>query len=224
MIQTQWPVPLDVQRFAEADSINPVLVRAFNAVRLALEGEQRQKFFASPDDLLARIELPEFSSLIQFIAGAVQGLAKQVNAQAWPAGKLSLDLRFAGCWFQIQNGQAFHDVHTHGNCSWSGVYYVQIDDAKQRAAHAGLGELNGATRFYGPYSQFQAGAYMDMGNAYLQKNTIDIQPEEGMLVLFPSYLPHKAMAYEGDKDRIILSFNVQINSRSGNQVFDYANA
>lgn len=224
MIQTQWPVPLDVQRFAEADNINPVLVRAFNAVRLALEGEQRQNFFASPDDLLTRIELPEFSSLIQFIAGAAQGLAKQVNAQAWPAGKLSLDLRFAGCWFQIQNGQAFHDVHTHGNCSWSGVYYVQIDDAKQRAAHASLGELNGATRFYGPYSQFQAGAYMDMGNAYLQKNTIDIQPEEGMLVLFPSYLPHKAMAYEGDKDRIILSFNVQINSRSGNQVFDYANA
>lgn len=224
MMQTLWPVPLDVQRFANADSINPVLVRAFNAVRLALEGGQRQNFFASPDDLLARIELPEFSSLIQFIAGAVQALAKQVNAQAWPAGKLSLDLRFAGCWFQIQNGQAFHDVHTHGNCSWSGVYYVQIDDAKKRAAHAGLGELNGATRFYGPYSQFQAGAYMDMGNAYLQKNTTDIQPEEGMLVLFPSYLPHKAMAYEGDKDRIILSFNVQINSRSGNQVFDYANA
>lgn len=223
-MQTLWPVPLEIQRFPDAASINPVLVRAFSAVRLALEGEQRQHFFASPDDLLSRIELPEFSSLIQFIAGAVQAVAKQVNAQAWPAGKLSLDLRFAGCWFQIQNGQAFHDVHTHGNCSWSGVYYVQIDAAKERAAHPGLGELNGATRFYGPYSQFQAGAYMDMGNAYLQKNTVDIQPEDGMLVLFPSYLPHKAMAYEGDKDRIILSFNVQINSRTGNQVFDYAGA
>jgi len=223
-MQTLWPVPLEIQRCPDADSINPVLVRAFSAVRLALEGEQRKNFFASPDDLLSRIELPEFSSLIQFIAGAVQGVAKQVNSQAWPAGKLSLDLRFAGCWFQIQNGQAFHDVHTHGNCSWSGVYYVQIDSAKERAAHPELGELNGVTRFYGPYSQFQAGAYMDMGNAYLQKNTVDIQPEEGMLVLFPSYLPHKAMAYEGHKDRIILSFNVQINSRSGNQVFDYAGA
>jgi hypothetical protein len=85
-----------------------------------------------------------------------------------------------------------------------------------------LGELNGVTRFYGPYTQFQAGAYMDMGNSYLQNSSIDIQPEEGMLVIFPSYLPHKAMAYEGDKNRIILSFNVQINSQSGNQIHTYA--
>jgi hypothetical protein len=82
--------------------------------------------------------------------------------------------------------------------------------------------MNGVTRFYGPYTQFQAGAYMDMGNAYLQNNSIDIQPDEGMLVLFPSYLPHKAMAYQGDKDRIIISFNIQINSRSGNEIYGYA--
>jgi len=30
------------------------------------------------------------------------------------------------------------------------------------------------------------------------------------------------MAYEGDKNRIILSFNVQINSQSGNQIHAYA--
>jgi len=85
-----------------------------------------------------------------------------------------------------------------------------------------LGELNGVTRFYGPYTQYQAGAYMDMGNAYLQSNHVDIQPEAGMLVIFPSYLPHKAMAYQGDKDRIIISFNVQINARSGNQIHSYS--
>lgn len=222
-MQRLWPIPLEIQACPDAASINPVLARAFNALRVTLEGERRD-FFASPDDLLERIELPEFSTLIRFIAGAAQDVAKQVNGQAWPAGKLSLDLRFAGCWFQIQNGNAFHDVHTHGNCSWSGVYYVQIDPASERAAHPQLGDINGATRFYGPYSQYQGGAYMDMGNAYLQKGTLDIQPEEGMLVLFPSYLPHQAMPYIGTKDRIIVSFNLQIHSRSGNQLFSYAGA
>lgn len=53
-------------------------------------------------------------------------------------------------------------------------------------------------------------------------DSIDVQPDEGMLVLFPSYLPHKAMAYEGDKDRIIISFNAQINARSGNQIHGYS--
>lgn len=223
-MQALWPIPLDVQRCPDANDINPVLVRAFTAMR-SLHGKGESKFFyASSDDLISRMQLPEFSSLLNFIAGAVQNLAKQSNSQSWPAGKLLMDLQFVGCWFQIQNGQAFHDVHTHGNCSWSGVYYVQIDTAERRHQHAALGELNGVTRFYGPYTQYQAGAYIDMGNSYLQNNSIDIQPEEGMLVLFPSYLPHKAMAYEGDKDRIIVSFNVQINSRSGNQIHPYAGA
>lgn len=221
-MQALWPVPIDVQRCPEADGINPVLIRALTAMR-AMEPERGPaNFYASSDDLISRVRLPEFDVLLKFIAGAVQNLAKQSNAQAWPPGKLSLDLQFVGCWFQIQNGQAFHDVHTHGNCSWSGVYYLQIDPAEQRCRHTTLGNINGVTRFYGPYTQFQAGAYMDMGNAYLQNNSIDIQPDEGMLVLFPSYLPHKAMAYQGDKDRIIISFNIQINSRSGNEIYGYA--
>jgi uncharacterized protein (TIGR02466 family) len=224
LMQALWPIPLDVQRFSDADDSNPVLVRAFTAMR-SLHGKGGSEFFyASSDDLISRMQLPEFSSLLNFIAGAVQNLAKQSNSQSWPAGKLLMDLQFVGCWFQIQNGQAFHDVHTHGNCSWSGVYYAQIDTAERRHQHPALGKLNGVTRFYGPYTQYQAGAYMDMGNSYLQNNSIDIQPEEGMLVLFPTYLPHKAMAYEGDKDRIIVSFNVQINSRSGNQIHPYAGA
>lgn len=222
MTQLLWPVPLEVRQFAEAGSVNPVLARAFGAIRAALDDAPGSAFYASPDDLLDRIELPEFRQLLQFIAGSAQDLAKQANAQSWPEGRLSLDLRFAGCWFQMQNGHAFHDIHTHGNCSWSGVYYIQVDPAAERHAHPSLGQLNGATRFYGPYSGLQGGAYMDMGNAYLQRNSLDIQPEEGRLVLFPSWLPHKAMAYEGSRDRIIMSFNLQIHSRSGNQLFSYA--
>ena len=221
-MQSLWPVPFAVQRCPEAAEINPVLVRALKAMRLMDTVATSANFYASSDDLISRIHLPEFQVLLKFIASAVQHLAKQSNAQAWPPGKLSMDLQFVGCWFQIQNGQAFHDVHTHGNCSWSGVYFLQIDSAEQRCRHATLGDMNGVTRFYGPYTQFQAGAYMDMGNAYLQKNSMDIQPEEGMLVIFPSYLPHKAMAYEGNKDRIIISFNVQINARSGNQIHAYS--
>lgn len=221
-MQALWPVPLDAQRCPEADHINPVLIRALMAMRAVEPERGSANFYASADDLISRMRLPEFDVLLKFIAGAVQNLAKQSNAQVWPPGKLMMDLQFVGCWFQVQNGHAFHDVHTHGNCSWSGVYYVQIDPAEQRRGHPSLGEVNGVTRFYGPYSQFQAGAYMDMGNAYLQSNHIDIQPEAGMLIIFPSYLPHKAMAYQGDKDRIIISFNVQINARSGNQIHAYA--
>ena len=221
-MQACWPIPIERRQFAAADQVNPILARAFRAIRLGLAGDESGAFFASPDDLLQRVELPEFRQLIEFIAASLQETVKQVNTQAWPAGRMSLNMEMVGCWFQIQNGHAFHDIHTHGNCSWSGIYYVQIDALEKRKLHADLGEKNGATRFYGPYSQFLGGAHMDSGNAYLQKSTLDIQPEEGSLVVFPSYLPHKAMPYVGEKDRIILSFNAQIHSSSGDRIFPYS--
>jgi uncharacterized RmlC-like cupin family protein len=113
-------------------------------------------------------------------------------------------------------------VHTHGNCSWSGVYYLQIDPPEQRAKHAQWGAHNGVTRFYSPLFPLLGGAHMDMGNAFMQNATLDISPQEGELILFPAFVPHKAMPYAGERDRIILSFNAQIHAPQGNQIYRYA--
>lgn len=219
-----WGVPILTDIFPNARDVNPILSRVFQAIRVAdLHGDSKdsKRFYASHDALIDKIDIPEFTELIQFFASSIQSNLKDVNRLVWPNGKIPLQLRIMGCWFQIQNGMSFHDVHTHGNCSWSGVYYVQIDPAPKRHQHSVLAKLNGVTRFYGPYTQWQSGAYMDFGNAYLQNNVIDIEPEVGKLVLFPSYLPHMAMPYEGDLDRIIISFNAQVHSPNGNQIFKY---
>lgn len=222
-----WPVPLGVHQFENAAQINPTLARVFAAMRATDLAQQSQRgkasdvFYASHDQLLKRVQLPEFQSLISFIADSLQKTISQANSGVWPSGRMRLQLQMVGCWFQIQNGMAFHDVHTHGNCSWSGVYYVQCDELAKRQTHPTLGAMNGVTRFYGPYTNWLSGAHMDIGNAYLQKNTLDIEPEPGKLVVFPSYLPHKAMPYEGEQDRIIVSFNAQVHSPDGDQVFGY---
>ncbi len=230
MKNIHWPVPLDTHHCDDAAHINETLARVFSAMRVTHEAQTQvnddalpiKSFYASEDNLLERIQLPEFQTLIAFIAHSLQKTVMNANAGVWPAGRMSLQLQLVGCWFQIQNGMAFHDVHTHGNCSWSGVYYVQCDGEAKRVEHPSLGSVNGVTRFYGPYTQWLGGAHVDIGNAYLQKNTIDIVPEPGKLVVFPSYLPHQAMPYEGEKDRIIVSFNAQIHASGGDQVFNYA--
>jgi uncharacterized protein (TIGR02466 family) len=228
MLSTHWPVPIASYLYSNAKETNPVLSRVFQAMRAAdvlREADSGQElpknFYASDDRLLRRIDLPEFKQLIEFFADSIQKTVGAVNAAVWPPGNVSLQLEIMGCWFQIQNGMAFHDAHTHGNCSWSGVYYVQLDEDAARTSHANLGEANGVTRFYGPYSQWQAGAHMDIGNAYLQKNSLDIHPEEGKLILFPSYLPHMAMPYQGMKDRIIVSFNAQVHASQGDQIYSF---
>ena len=223
-LQQHWPVPLAVHRFERAAEVNEVLARVFLAMRATDPQAPPGRFYASADDLLRRIDLPEFQALLQFIAASLQATAQQANAGVWPAGRHGLQLELTGVWFQIQNGAAFHDIHTHGNCSWSGVYYVQIDPPTQRQAHAELGALNGATRFYSPMFPLLGGAHIDMGNAFLQQATLDVTPHEGDLVLFPAFLPHKAMPYAGERDRIIVSFNAQIRAPGGDQLFRYAGA
>ena len=223
MLQAHWPVPLATHRFAQAAEVNDVLARVFTVMRATDPNHTPgSSFYASSDDLLQRVDLPEFAALIQFIAQALQHTVKQANAGVWPQGRHGLQLELTGVWFQIQNGAAFHDIHSHGNCSWSGVYYVQIDPLEERQRHAERGTLNGATRFYSPMFPLLGGAYMDMGNTFMQQATLDVEPREGELVLFPAFLPHKAMPYSGAKDRIVVSFNAQIHAPAGDQVFSYA--
>ncbi|PKO82964.1 MAG: hypothetical protein CVU17_10790 [Betaproteobacteria bacterium HGW-Betaproteobacteria-11] len=219
-----WPTLLSVSRYnnTQTAEMNDTLARVFRAMRASdSQADPAAAFYASSDDLMARVQLPEFTFLFAFIAEALQQTVKAANANVWPP-RISLKLEIVGAWFQIQNQGAFHDIHSHGNCSWSGVYYVQIDASEQRRQHAAFGELNGLTRFYGLYQNLLGGAYMDMGNAYLQHPHYDVVPEPGMLILFPSFLNHKAMPYEGEQDRIVVSFNAQIHGADGDQLSPYA--
>jgi uncharacterized protein (TIGR02466 family) len=217
-LQRHWAVPMAVHHFAQGAQINPVLVNAFREIRATDRRAFPGGLYASPDDLLRRIDLPEFSTLIKFIVASLHATAQQANAAAWPAGRHGLELELMGVWFQIQNGGSFHDVHTHGNCSWSGVYYVQLDTLEHRSTHPQFGTLNGAIRFYSPLFMHLGGAYVDRGSAWMQQSTLDVVPQEGDLVLFPSLLPHKAMPYSGERDRIIVSFNAQIRSPGGDDL------
>ena len=49
---------------------------------------------------------------------------------------------------------------------------------------------------------------------YLQDYNWTSYPRDGNLIIFPSYLKHMAFPYNGEKDRIIVSFHAQVNSDS----------
>ncbi len=124
-------------------------------------------------------------------------------------------------WFQCSNEGAFHDVHTHGNCTWSGVYVVQVDDPETRVRHPVYGATNGITRFYGPPFAALGGAYVDIANAYLQSPHRDVEPVPGQLTIFPSWLARQALPYAGEADRIIISFNASVHAA---RLHDYSSS
>ena len=220
-----WPTPIGVHRYADAATLNPLLVDVFEAGRVAQEaqrGEERGPFFASDDDLLHRVKIPEWQDFIRFIVASLGETVKKANWAAWGGQDLELQVGIEGMWFQCSRGGAFHDVHTHGNCSWSSAYIVQIDDAEQRVSHPVYGAGNGVTRLYGPPFTALGGAFVDVGNAYLQPPHQDVEPVPGQLVLFPSWLAHQAMPYDGENERIIISFNASVHAPQGDKLHDYS--
>ncbi len=220
-----WPTPIGIHRYPEAAEVNPLLVSTFAQGRAAMErqrGEAPGPFFASDDDLLHRVKLSEWQDFVRFLVDSIGETAQQANHDAWAGQGLELQVGIEGMWFQVSREGAFHDVHTHGNCSWSGVYIVQIDEPQRRASHPVYGAANGVTRLYGPTFNALGGAFIDAGNAYLMPPHQDIAPVAGQLLLFPSWLPHQAMPYSGEADRIIISFNASIHASQGDQMHGYS--
>jgi hypothetical protein len=205
-----WPTAVLSARFAEYQSVNPALVELFYEHRR--RHPKAGRVYASRDDLAEVYkDYVPLQALYRFIMDRVWEIAAAVNRPYWKSSP-DYSVGLTGLWFQITNDHGFHETHVHGNCSWSGVYYVQVGGCSRSATDrpGGLGN-NGITRFYGPPLDITAGGHGEFGNLYLQDGTWDSYPEDGGIVVFPSHLKHMAFPYQGENDRIIVSFHAQVH-------------
>ena len=146
-----WPSLIGVHQYGDATNINPLFQRVFMAMRATdPEYSESDTFYASRDDLLHRVKLNEWNQFLEFAAGAVRDTAKKANHGVWPQESVDLQIQINGIWFQISNNGAHHDIHTHGNCSWSAVYVVDVDPNQDRVTNTTYHQMNGITRFYSP--------------------------------------------------------------------------
>ena len=112
-------------------------------------------------------------------------------------------------WFHITRRGGVFGVHNHPMASWSGVYCVSPGQAAPGAQ--GSGRLS----FINPHG---SGMYLDPGNAQLREPYqhgnygFDLVP--GQLVLFPSWVLHHVMPFEGEGERITVAFNCMFRERA----------
>jgi uncharacterized protein (TIGR02466 family) len=147
----------------------------------------------------------ENSSLRQLVHFIESSLAVAVcvanNQQAKPPDVV---IEFVDSWYHITNAGGFHDAHVHHGCSWCGIYYLQVGSSGKRL---GSSAPNGGSRFYCPFNL--GGGYRDFGNKYLSA-TLDPPIDDGLLLLFPSYLMHSGLPYGGEQDRVVIAFNARV--------------
>lgn len=216
-----WPTPVLIKKFGQHQKVNKQLIELFTAHRNKLE-KTKKPMFVSADNIYALYKDEEsIQKIVKFIMDGVFEIASEVNAPFWKNVK-DLNIEITGLWFQITNGHKFHETHVHGNCSWSGVYYVNAGDADKGPEDVAPGDIpNGVTRFYGPNLDITGGGHGEFGNMYLQDLHFDSYPEDGKLVVFPPHLKHMPFPYAGEEDRIIISFHAQIHNPNGFG-YDYA--
>jgi uncharacterized protein (TIGR02466 family) len=170
--------------------------------QIATGAKSGDGLYESDFDLFARQEVC-LQRLIRFIENSLALAVCVANSQE--ARPEDVRIRFVDSWYHITNSGGFHDAHVHHGCSWCGIYYLQVGDSGKRSERSAP---NGGSRFYCPFQM--GGGYRDFGNKYLSES-VDPPIEDGLLLLFPSYLLHSGLPYQGAQDRVVIAFNAQVH-------------
>lgn len=100
-------------------------------------------------------------------------------------------------WANIARNGSYTRAHSHDGSLWSAIYYVSAPPPPVERPFSGTLSL------VDPRSGMRVAPKMQLPYRY----NMDIQPEGGMLIVFPGYLLHEVHPFIGDGVRISLSAN-----------------
>ncbi|MDW8478679.1 MAG: putative 2OG-Fe(II) oxygenase [Xanthomonadales bacterium] len=208
-ITAAFAVPLARSRLPDCEALNAEL----RALFLAREAEGAR--YRNPEPLVARNQAlyesvfnlfdwphPAVRRLRDFCLGELFRLVAELNGH--DAATVARLRAHVECWFHVTRRGGWFGVHNHALHSWSGVYCVRHDGDDPESD-------SGRLVFINPNQC--AAMFADPGNARMRPPfaiaPLKLRLRAGELVLFPSWLLHEVLPYEGDSERITVAFNAR---------------
>jgi len=112
-------------------------------------------------------------------------------------------------WYHITRAGGYQTLHDHANASWSAIYYIQAGEDNPEHPESGV------VRFYD--KRGFSPMYMDAGNENLDPRysweVVPIKPETGKMLIFPSWIAHEILPFQGRDERIMVALNAWIRPR-----------
>jgi uncharacterized protein (TIGR02466 family) len=176
-----------------ADRVDIVNQKAHTAIEQMRQTEPAGipgAHWQSPNDLQGH---DDFAELVETIRGATKEIFSELRI---PTNNFLV----TGMWVNLRPPGTQHPAHTHPNNYLSGTYYV--------TAPAG----GDAIVFRDPRVETNIIAPQFSEKTDLNAREIMVPVKPGMLVMFPSWLPHFVPPNQGNADRISISFNVMFES------------
>lgn len=208
------PTPLANLRLENAENLNQQLKVAILAEEARHSGVSHSNLggWQSRDDLLSW-----GGDAAQILISSAREFANTLSAIWDPVrGLIEADLDWScNAWANVNRKGDANTAHAHPGAYWSGVYWVD-DGMGDEISH-----LGGEIEFFDP-----RGAAPVMVSGEL-KMRIDgclsaglkhqVQPREGNLLLFPSWLTHSVNTYLGSRPRISVAMNFMLPALSRGQ-------
>lgn len=110
---------------------------------------------------------------------------------------IDCDIALTSAWLNINDSrQCMNSEHVHGDV-FSGVFYLYAPDGSGKLVlqNPAINHMWDGCQLTSQKNQFTG-------------QSIKIDPVEGNILLFPSYLPHSVETNNHDKERISISFNL----------------
>ncbi|MGE0422738.1 MAG: TIGR02466 family protein [Reyranellaceae bacterium] len=187
-----FATPLLRRHMPDAAAINPGL-RAAILARAAAEPGVRisnKGGWQSKTDLLDW-PLAEIATLKGWIVEAVRAMAALSPELRGRAPGASVFKAYG--WANVNRTHDYNLLHIHPDSHWSGVYYVE----------AGNPSAGGSIQFTDPRPMARA---MPVPGFNFDR-ALTVTPASGLMLLFPSWLEHWVMPYDGSQERISIAFN-----------------
>ena len=135
-----------------------------------------------------------------FIKNVSPSIEKVMTDMNWEKNKQSV--KISNMWAIINTGGSTNSRHQHGNSTISAAYYVR---APKNCGDIVFYDPRPAPVFYYPTA---------LSSNLLNAQVNSITPKERSLILFPSYIDHSVNENLSNDERIVISFNVTIQSKS----------
>lgn len=207
-IQTAFAVPMTFAKLPDSAALNAELQELFLARAGDPEYRNLEPYTHRNDALFesnfSLFEWPQtcVQRLREFCWKVLYGTIRELNGYDLD----TLQRLHIACeaWFHVTRKGGYFGPHNHPLHSWSGVYCVShgSDDPDSDSGKLTMINPHATCTMYVDKANFHMKPPYSMGNQMLRL-------EPGDLVLFPSWLLHQVLPFDGEQPRITVAFNAR---------------
>lgn len=189
------PVP---EHYDTQDAFNEKLVRhvtkhpklfSFEHYEVTRHGQEVKDIFSEPMGPVAHLK----AAMERRVADYIKNLPDDPDNQFVQTAPKKWRIK---SWANVLKGEGRQIAHIHGEAWLSGCYYVRLPDLMKEDENS---DKQGWIEFGQINDEFPT-----LSTDHLQF----VRPEEGMMVLFPSYLYHSTVPTKSSQPRIAIAFDV----------------